>query len=340
MFGLTKQRVLIGVAAGAVLALTAACSSTGGSSSESSTAAASGAPASGGGAVADTPRYKFVMISHAAPGDSFFDVIQNGAKDAAAKDNVDFQYTNSNQIPEQANLIQNAIDSKVDGIAVSMPDPGALSAPIKKAVDAGIPVIVYNAGDRDWQKTGALSFYGEPEVLAGEFAGTKLNDLGSKHTLCVTQAQGQIQLEDRCDGITSKFSGTTDRLFSDGTDPAAYVSTIQAKLAQDPTIDSVVTLGPQLGVALSNALTSSGSKVKVATYAFNSDAIPLLQSGAIAFTIDQNPWLQGYMSIDSLWFFKKNGSVLGAQQSIATGPTVYDKANIDSIIPFIKAGQR
>jgi simple sugar transport system substrate-binding protein len=341
MFGLTKKRVLFGVAAGLVLVTTAACSSSGGAQKDSTAAAASGSEAaSGGGAVADTPRYTFAMISHAPAGDTFFDVIQKGATDAAAKDNVEFKYSGSGSVPEQANLIQNAIDSKVDGIAVSMPDPAALSEPIKKAVDAGIPVVIYNAGDRDWQKTGALSFFGEPEVLAGEFAGTKLNEIGSKHTLCVTQAQGQIQLEDRCDGITSKFSGTTDRLFSDGTDPAGYVSTIQAKLASDPTIDSVVTLGPQLGVALSNALKDAGSTVKVATYAFNADAVPLLQSGQLAFTIDQQPWLQGYMAIDSLWQYKKNNSVLGAQLSTPTGPVVYDKDNIGSIVPFINEGLR
>ena len=336
MFGLTRKKLLVGAAAGLVLVTAAACSSTGGAAS--SETPASGA-ASGGGTV-DTPRYTFAMISHAPAGDTFFDVIQKGATDAAAKDNVEFKYSGSGQIPEQANLIQNAIDSKVDGIAVSMPDPAALTEPIKKAVDAGIPVVIYNAGDRDWQKTGALSFFGEPEVLAGEYAGTKLNELGSKHTLCVTQAQGQIQLEDRCDGITSKFSGTTDRIFSDGTDPAGYVSTVQAKLAQDPSIDSVVTLGPQLGVAVANALKESGSTVKVATFAFNADVVPLLQSGGISFTIDQQPWLQGYMALDSLWQYKKNNSVLGAQLSTPTGPVVVDKDNIDAIIPFINEGLR
>ncbi len=336
MFGLTRKKLLIGAAAGMVLVTAAACSSSGGAASESPAATA----AEGGGATVDTPRYTFAMISHAPAGDTFFDVIQNGAEEAAAKDNVEFKYSGSGTVPEQATLIQNAIDSKVDGIAVSMPDPAALTAPIKAAVDAGIPVVVYNAGDRDWQKTGALSFFGEPEVLAGEFAGTQLNELGSKHTLCVTQAQGQIQLEDRCDGIESKFEGAVDRIYSDGTNPTAYVATVQAKLAQDPTIDSVVTLGPQLGVLVANALKESGSSVKTATFAFNSDVIPLLQSGDIAFTIDQQPWLQGYMAIDSLWQYKRNNSVIGAQLSTPTGPVVYDKSNIDSIIPFIKEGIR
>ena len=217
-------------------------------------------------------------------------------------------------------MIQNAIDSKVDGIAVSMPDPDALTAPIKAAVDAGIPVVVYNAGDRDWQKSGGLAFFGEPEVLAGEYAGTELNELGATKALCVLQAQGQVQLEDRCEGMASTFTGTTEKLYAEGTDAAAYTSTVHAKLQSDPSIDAVVTLNSPLGVAIANDVKASGGDQIVATYAFNPDLIPLLQDGSVAFTIDQQPWLQGYMAIDALWQYKYNNSVLGANLSIPDRP--------------------
>lgn len=334
MFRSPKPRLLVGVAASLVLVSAAACSSSGGAAAEPSAAA------EGGGGTVDTPRYTFAMISHAPAGDAFFDVIQQGAKDAAAKSNVEFRYAGSGQITEQALMIQNAIDSKVDGIAVSMPDPDALTESVQKAVDAGIPVVVYNAGDRDWQRSGALAFYGEPEVLAGEFAGTELNELGATNALCVLQAQGQVQLEDRCAGLDATFEGTTEKLYAEGTDTAAYVSTVSAKLQTDPSIDAVVTLGPGLGVAVAESVKQSGGTQKVVTYAFNPDVIPLLQDGSIAFTIDQQPWLQGYLSIDSLWMYKKNNSVIGAQQSVPTGPVVVDKSNIDSLVPFIEQNLR
>jgi simple sugar transport system substrate-binding protein len=327
MFGSRRRRALIVVAAAFVLA-TAACSSRGGAASQS------------GPATNDSPRLTFAMISHAPEGDAFFDVIKKGAQDAAAKDNVEFKYSSSGQVPEQSTFIQNAIDSKVDGIAVSLPDAAGLAPVVQKAVAAGIPVVAFNAGDRDWPKTGALAFYGEPEVLAGEFAGTKLNELGSKHALCVLQAQGQVQLEDRCSGIASKFRGTTEKLYAQGTDTPQYVSTISAKLQQDPTIDAVVTLGPALGVAVQRQLEQTGSTAKVVTYAFNSDLIPLLQNGKVAFTIDQQPYLQGYLSIDSLWLYRKNKTVIGAQQPVPTGPVVIDQSNIGNIIDPVKAGLR
>jgi simple sugar transport system substrate-binding protein len=330
----TRRALLALPAVGLIVAVTA-CSGGGKPASDSDTDSSGG-----GGQAAGTPRVTIAMISHAPAGDAFFDTIIKGAKAAAAKDNVDFSYSGDGDAGEQATLVQTAIDSKVDGIAVSIPNPDALRAVIQKATKAGIPVVAYNAGDRDWKSTGALSFYGEPEVLSGQAAGDELNKGGYKHALCVVQAQGQVQLEDRCDGMRQNFDGKVDQLFAEGTDPASYVSTIQAKLRSDDSIDAVVTLGPSLGVAMANAVKNEGSKVAVATYAMNNDVYPLLKSGELIFTIDQQPWLQGYMSIDSLWFYLKNGTVLGADQPIATGPVVLDKSNVAEVEKYAKIGDR
>jgi simple sugar transport system substrate-binding protein len=327
-------RSLVAVTAVTLVLGTAACSS-GGKQQDTSGTKSGG----GGGTVANNPRWKFAMISHAPLGDAFFDTIIKGAKDASAMDNVDFSYSGNGQAAQQAQLIQAAIDSKVDGIAVSIPSPKALIPTIQKAVAAGIPVVAYNAGDRDWQKSGALSFYGEPEVLSGQAAGKKLVEGGFKHAVCVVQAQGQVQLEDRCAGMRQTFtSGKVDELFADGTNVPAYVTTIKAKVAQDPSIDAIVTLGPALGVAIAKEL--KGSKAKVATYAMNKDVYPLLESGDLIFTIDQQPYLQGYMSIHSLWFYKRNGNVLGSGISIATGPLVLDKSNAAQVAKYAEQGTR
>jgi simple sugar transport system substrate-binding protein len=324
-------RPVLALAAMALLVSATACSS-GGKTAASDTSGS-------GGQVASTPRYKFAMISHAPLGDAFFDTIIKGAKDAAAKDNVDFQYSGDGDVTKQAQLVQVAIDAKVDGIAVSIPNPDALRPVILKAKAAGIPVVAYNAGDRDWQSTGALSFYGEPEVLAGQAAGKELVKDGLKHALCVVQAQGQVQLEDRCNGMRQALTGgKVDELFADGTDTSSYVSTVKAKLAADPSIDAVVTLGPALGVALGNEV--KGTKVKVATYAMNPQVYPMLEDGSLIFTIDQQPYLQGYMSIESLWFYKQNGNVLGSDLSIATGPVVIDKTNAAQVQKYAAGGTR
>src|SRR5438128_12016849 len=119
------------VALAGVLAV-AACSSSGGRQATTSSAAGAGK--------ANTPQMTIAMITHQAPGDTFWDIIRKGAEAASAKDNVSLQYSNDPDASKQAQLIQAAIDKKVDGIAVTDPNTGSLSATIKKAIAAGIPV--------------------------------------------------------------------------------------------------------------------------------------------------------------------------------------------------------
>ena len=182
----------------AVLLAAAACSDTGGKQEE--------APAAGANAgQANTPEMTVQMVTHAAPGDTFWDIIRKGAEAAAAKDNVKFQYASDPDSGKQATLIQNAIDAKVDAIAVTLPDPPAIGPAVKKAIDAGIPVVAFNAGIGDYQKYDVMSYFGSDESLAGETAGKRASDDGAKNLLCVIQFQGQVQLEARCDGVKKTF---------------------------------------------------------------------------------------------------------------------------------------
>src|SRR5262245_10124241 len=162
MFRSTRTRVAM-VALGAVTALAlAACSSSGGKP----VAEGSGAQAG----KASTPAMKFAMITHAPEGDTFFDIIRKGADAAAQKDNVTYEYSASGDPSEQAKLIQAAIDKKPDGIAVSIPNAGAVKGVLAKAKAAGIPVVMFNAGANDWKSLGAVMYFGQDESLAGEAA--------------------------------------------------------------------------------------------------------------------------------------------------------------------------
>ena len=82
----------------------ASCSSTGGAPQQSGEG--------GGGGTVDTPRMTIAMITHEVPGDSFWDLIRKGAEAAAKKDNIELRYSNDPEAPNQANLVQSAIDSK------------------------------------------------------------------------------------------------------------------------------------------------------------------------------------------------------------------------------------
>ena len=312
----------------------AACSSQGGKQEEQQSTGG------GGGNVANTPRYKIAMITHEAPGDTFWDLIRKGAQAAAAKDNIQLVYSNDPEAPQQANLVQSAINSNVDAIASTLPNPDAIGPALKKAISNGIPVVEFNAGVADWQSTGALMYFGQDESIAGEAAGQRLSKDGAKHVLCVVQEQGQVQLEARCAGVEKGFAATTDKVYVNGRDMTAVRSTITAKLQEDKSIDRVITLGAPIALAAVQSVKDANSKAKVVTFDTNSELVKAIQAGDVQWAIDQQPYLQGYEAIDSLWLYLTNRNILGGGKAVLTGPTFIDQSNIDKIAQYAKRGTR
>ncbi|MDF2272692.1 sugar ABC transporter substrate-binding protein [Streptomyces coacervatus] len=321
------------VLAGALFA-TSCSSSSGGKKSEQG-----GSDASAGKAT--TPRMTVAMVTHASPGDTFWDLIRKGAQAAAAKDNIKLVYSSDPSAGNQANLVQNAIDQKVDGIALTAAKPDAMKDVVAKATTAGIPVVGFNSGVSDWKKLGMLEYFGQDENIAGQAFGGRLNQLGAKHALCVIQEQGQVALEARCAGLKKGFTGKTDILYVNGTDMPSVKSTITAKLKQDSTIDQVVTLGAPIALTAVQSLTDAGSKAKVATFDLNKDLVSAVQKGTIEFAVDQQPYLQGYLAVDALWLYKTNGNFSGGSTApVLTGPAFITKDNADAVAQFATKGTR
>jgi simple sugar transport system substrate-binding protein len=332
---ITGRRIgAIASVAVAALALTA-CSSSGGREES--------APAAGGNAaVAGTPQITIAMITHQAPGDTFWDIIRKGAEAASAKDNVKLEYSNDPDAAKQAQLIQAAIDKKVDGIAVTNPNTGALGDTIKKAVASGIPVTMFNAGGTDALGLGVLGYFGQGEKDAGNAVGERIVKDGGKNILCVIQEQGQQQLEDRCDGVTegAASGAKVERIYVNGRDNSAVTTTIQAKLTQNKATDWVVTLGAPIALAATKSVTGAGSSAKIGTFDTNKELVAAVEGGTVAWAIDQQPYLQGYLAVDSLWLYKNNGNTIGGGTNVATGPAFIDSSNIKQVAEFAAKGTR
>jgi simple sugar transport system substrate-binding protein len=290
---------------------------------------------------ANTPRMKVAMITHQAPGDTFWDLVRKGAQAAAAKDNVQLVYSSDPNAANQANLVQNAIDQKVDGIAVTLAKPDAMKNVVAKAEQAKIPVVGLNSGIDVWKQQGLLEYFGQDETIAGQAVGDKLNQLGAHHVVCVVHEQGNVSLEDRCAGVKKDFKGTTDLLYVNGQDMPSVKATITAKLQQDHSIDEVVTLGAPFALTATQSVSDAGSKAKVATFDLNKDLVSAVQDGKVQFAVDQQPYLQGYLAVDALWLYKNNGNYSGGGTApVLTGPAFVDKGNVAAIAKFAQNGTR
>ncbi len=329
-----KLAPMVAMAAAAALTLAGCSSSSGGKQAEEG-----GENASAG--KANTPRMTVALVTHQAPGDTFWDIVRKGAEAAAAKDNIELDYSADPNAGNQATLVQTAIDKKVDGIAVTLAKPDALKDVIAKARAANIPVVGLNSGVSDWQKLGLMEFFGQDETVAGEALGKRLNEAGAKKAVCVIQEQGNIGLTQRCDGVKKTFEGTTETLNVNGTDMPSVKSTITAKLKTDSDIDYVVTLGAPFALTAAQSVDETGSKAKVATFDLNKELTGAISKGDIEFAVDQQPYLQGYLAVDSLWLYKNNGNYMGGGEApILTGPAFVDKTNVEQIDKFAAKGTR
>ncbi|WP_033283231.1 MULTISPECIES: sugar ABC transporter substrate-binding protein [unclassified Streptomyces] len=329
-----RMAPFVAVAAAAALTLAGCSSSSGGKKATEDSSGASAGKAS-------TPRMTVALVTHQAPGDTFWDIVRKGAQAAADKDNIKLVYSADPNAGNQSNLVQNAIDQKVDGIAVTLAKPDALKDVIGKAKTANIPVVGLNSGLSDWKKLGLLEFFGQDETVAGEALGKRLNAEGAKKAVCVIQEQGNIGLTQRCDGVKKTFTGTTEVLNVNGTDMPSVKSTITAKLTQDKAIDYVVTLGAPFAMTAVQSLSDAGSKAKVATFDLNSTLTGAIKKGTVQFAVDQQPYLQGYLAIDSLWLYKNNGNYSGGgEQPVLTGPAFVDKTNVDAVAKYAANGTR
>ncbi|MFE4821116.1 sugar ABC transporter substrate-binding protein [Streptomyces sp. NPDC056704] len=334
---MARTRTWVSIAlAGALGVSLAGCSSTGGKRAEDARKAA----AAQGRAAVNTPKWTFAMITHSGDGDTFWDIVQNGAKQAAVKDNINFLYSHNAEAQQQAQLVDAAVDKQVDGIIVTLAKPDAMKAAVARAEKAGIPVITVNSGSEQSKAFGALAHIGQDETIAGEAVGEELNKRGRKKALCILHEQGNVGHEQRCAGVKNTFHGTVQNLYVQGTSMPDVQSSIGAKLQADKSIDTVVTLGAPYADTAVKAKADAGSKAEIDTFDLNAKAAAELKDGTLGFAVDQQPYLQGYEAVDLLWLYKYNADVLGGGKPVLTGPQIITKDQAAALEEYTKRGTR
>jgi simple sugar transport system substrate-binding protein len=281
------------------------------------------------------------VITH-GEGDTFWAVAKKGAEQAGKDLGIKVNYSESGNDPQkQAQLIDTAVTQKVDGIATSAPNPDAIREPLQRAVKAGIPVITLNSGQSDSAKLGAITHVGQDETIAGEAAGKKLAEGGGKKMLCVIHEQGNIGLNQRCDGAKKGFGGDVENLQVKGVaDISTTLTEIQSKLQSDKSVDSVLTLNPDIAVAARDAIKGASSDAKLATFDLSGDVVKSIKDGEIQFAVDQQQYLQGYLPVVFLYLFKTNSNTVGGGQPVLTGPGFVDKSNAGTVEKLATEGTR
>jgi simple sugar transport system substrate-binding protein len=314
----------------AVLVVALAACSRGGGAGETTETTADAGP----------PRPTVALVTHQAPGDTFWDLVRRGAEEAAATHDIDLQYAHDPDAADQANLVRAATDTKVAGVAVTLAVPDVMAPAVRAAIAAKIPVVALNSGITAWKAMGVLEFFGQDEMIAGQAAGERFTHEEGQNALCVIHEPGHVGLEARCAGVARGFRGQTQTLHVNGIDRLTVKRAVLGKLQQDFSIDRILALGAPVALAALEAVGEANSYARVATFDTNAGVVDAIKNGTLEWAVDQQPFLQGYLAVDALWLYLTNRNVIGGGLPTLTGPSFVDESNIDSVADLAEAGTR
>jgi simple sugar transport system substrate-binding protein len=340
--GPSRRKLLTGTglvsASAAAAALLTACGS-----SSSSTQAASTAKTTAGN-FPKTPAWQFWFVNHVYS-NPFFVPTQYGFQDAAALLDIPVPKwggsASTSSVTEMVSFLNSAIAAKANGIATTVITSTGFTAPVSRAMSAGIPVVSYNADGTVTKGvpdigTNRLAYIGQALYQSGQAMGARIKTLisspGDVVIFIATPGTGNIQ--PRYDGAASVLTPAGFKVAEIATGAAtnveegaenayilAHKSTLKGAFAVDA--GSTQFLGPVL------AKNGLAGKIPAGGFDLTPGTLSAIKAGQLDFTIDQNPYLQGFLPTLYLYLFNLSGGLL-APPDTDTGLTFVTKTTVDA----------
>jgi simple sugar transport system substrate-binding protein len=268
--------------------------------------------------------------------DAFWCTVEAGIQQAASDTGVNATILGPDEfdLEKVAQLIDQAVAAQPDGIALTVSDPDLFREPIQRALDAGIPVVAYNAGSGPVEDgIDYLTYLGQDEYQGGYLGGLRLADAGGTKGVCINHQVGHTGLDARCEGFLSAMdvSGLPGEVLSISDDPAESQTIISDYYAANSDTDAFMTLGPNGANPFYAFLDSAGlgpGEVFHGTFDLSEEIKARIKDGTTMYGIDQQPFLQGYGAVSILTMVNRYG-ILPALPVTATGPGFVDASNVD-----------
>src|SRR5215213_549079 len=291
---------------------------------EAAQQASQGGGGGSGGNFPDTPEWNFVFVNHVTT-NPFFVPTQYGIEDAQALLGTTSQWTGSEKsvVSEMVDAMNTAISGNANGIAVSVVDTVAFNDPIQKALDNGIPVIAYNANGKGPAPNPALAYVDQELFQSGFEMGKRIVDLVGEGLVALFIATpGQLNIQPRIDGAKQAIedSGANIEIqqVTTGTELPEERSRIEAWYNghQDVAGMFAVDAGSTQGVAqVMEQFGLHDKGVRAGGYDLLPEILKLMKAGHIDFTIDQQPYLQGFFPVMQMYLYKISGGVTGPAET-------------------------
>ena len=330
---------MTGGAAGIAALALEACGSSSSTSSKAATTSTSSAASSIFGV---NQSYHFVMVNHVTT-NVFFTPTQNGAADACKLLGCSYTWTGSatSNVSEMVNAINSAVSAKANGIATTLIDPTAFNAPVKSALSAGIPVVAYNA---DEPQTGRLSYIGQDLLVSGQQMGLQIVDLlpsGGQIALFIA-TPGAANIQPRIDGAIDTLKSHPNIKYDvvpTGAAVPAELTVINSWATAHSSAKGMFAVDAGSTQGLAQTIQKQGLKAKGwvgGGYDLTPITEQLLAAGYIEFTIDQQPYLQGFLPILQLYMYNASTGLSG----IAETDTGLKFLNKTTVVPYSSTKSR
>jgi len=303
--------------------------------------------ATGSGNFPKTPKWKFVFVCHVTT-NSFFTPTQYGADDACKLLGTEFQWTGSKDsiVAEMVNATRSAMSAKADGLALAVVSKDAFQAPVDQALDAGIPVVSYNAdGARTDPGTNRLAYIGQGLYESGYALGQRaLEKIDSGNVVGFIATPGQLNIQPRIDGCAQAFKDSgkpvTFTPIATNADVTKGLSIIDAYAQGHSNLAGMLAVDAGSTSAVGQVVGKYKLRDKGLKVAGGFDLVPEtlngIKAGNLDYTIDQQPYLQGFLPVLALYFYKLSGGLLFPCQT-NTGLLFVTKDNVD---PYQKTTSR
>lgn len=285
------------------------------------------------------PSYKFALVCHVTA-DPFFVSARAGANDMCALLGCSYTWTGSENdiVPEMVNAFTVAINDKVNGIGCCIVDPTAFNAVTDRALNQGIPVVAFNAEAPVGKGNNAMSYIGQDLYNAGVAVATRILTYVKKGDLVggMISVPGSLNEQPRMDGAASVFkqAGIDFVQVGVGATEGPALAAIEAWYQGHQDAKFMFSSGGSNGVAVATAIQKLGLASKGvggAAFDVGVPVLDLISAGQLAFTVDQQAYLQGAMSIYQLFLYNITGGLI-TPVDVNTGFKYVDKANVGDYV--------